>query len=138
MEYEEVLKENEELKKQIEALRSSKKIEIVESILKLTEDYERSELMEKSDEVLKTILSYEKDLTEADEEESSEEKTEETPAEEEKEEGEGVVEEEKSEEEPPAEESLKGIVYDDKSGEVSMSESLYSQFNKEVRESIYR
>ena len=148
MSEDEVKEYEEKIKKLEEKLALKDKEHLVESILSINSKMDKDKLMEKNEGELKIVKEYEQKIKEQEEEAKPEEenKEEEKPAEEaepekkeeeeEKSEEEKEVEgEEKSEEES---EALKGIVIDETTGDISMSESRYKQFNKEVMESTYK
>lgn len=124
-----LLKENEELKKQVESMKLAQKKTIVESVLALNKDLKESELMEKSDEELKLIESYEKKLKE-----SEEEKKEEEPKEEEEKKAEGEGESAVGEEPKPAEESTNdGYDIVESKNEITLSKESYNKFRDDIR-----
>jgi hypothetical protein len=86
--------------------------------------------MKESEDTLKMRKEYETKLKENEEEEKP------ADGEEKKEEPSGNAEvnnEEPEKEKEPADESLKGYILNEKSGEFVMSEATYKKFNEEVR-----
>lgn len=143
---EELIKENADLKNQLKEMESKfvnlEKTQIVDRILEANSDLVRSELMEKSVEVLKVIETYEVNESEEDETEevNEEEKKVEAEVEDKKEEkaDEGVAESKEGEEETKESNDLKGIAIEEKSGYIHMDKDRYNEFNKAIKESIYR
>ncbi len=127
---EETLHDKEEdlkkLKKKEEDAKKAKKNKVVESLIKVNKELKKEELVEKSLEVLETMLGYEEQKikeTEVMDGDKSDDGDSEV-------EGDGKDTKEKS--------YMKGIVEDKETGDYTLSEASSKKFNDELMEGIYR
>jgi len=97
------------LESEIAALKDGKKVEIVESIVKMNKDLKKEDLLKESEDKLETIKLYEEKLSKVTSEA-------------------GIVESDETTEKP--------LVVEQEDGSVSLSESAYKDFNKEIMERI--
>lgn len=122
----ELKEKSDELQKLKESIEKSKKESLVNSIMELNKDLKKETLMETSESELKIIMEYEKKISEQEDKHDAGDANMETSS------------SEDTESDEENEESLKGIVFNEKDGSISMSDKKYKQFNKSIMENIYK